>query len=257
MEVDFPENTVSPRLDDLVHDSSNRNTWKLVGEWFGTDYAILGRVKCLNHRRGEPPEDTVFMLKFLPYTLNEDGNPEREVRFQEHIARFGLAPKIIDSWITPTGVAMVMEKLDIELGDLLVKYESLEVKNLIMASALSLIQRLHNEGAYHGDTHLNNIMVVAGGSPFINDPKRPLPPHDPNSEVARYKAQGYRFYFIDFGESECLVQPTLPIVKRDYTLLEGAIYDLLHDFPGEALRSIYDSLVITIKSIGATSLSEL
>jgi hypothetical protein len=245
----FPENTVSPRLKTLVHDSSNRNMWELVGQWFGTDNAILGHVRCLNHYPGKPPEDTIFMLKFLPYKLNADDKALHELRTQAEASRFRLAPNIIDSWTTPTGIAMVMEKMDIDLGDLLTSSKSLAVKNLVIASAISLIRRTHIKGFYHGDVSMSNIMAKASVSPaFAEQPDRYLAPDDPTSEVAAYKALGYRFYFIDFGEGGLLEEPTSIKIIHDYLYLEESLYDLLHDFPGEALRNIYDSLVILIKA---------
>jgi tRNA A-37 threonylcarbamoyl transferase component Bud32 len=240
----FPEDTIAPRLETLVHDGSNKNAWKLVGDCFGSNSVLLGRVRCPNHCLDQPPADTIFILKFLPYASHQDGKAAKEIRLLNKAAGVGLAPHIIDSWRTPTGIAIVQEKLDMALDDLLLLYKSLEVRRLIMDSVLDLIRKLHEHGIYHGDAHLGNIMVAATDYPGIG---RPLETSDDaNFEMAMYVGSLYRYYFIDFGDAGLLEQNVSSRkTKRDYRCLKSSLMNLHYDFPGEGLRALYDDVAVT------------
>jgi len=245
--ADFPANTVSPRLDTLIHDGSNRNSWVLAGKWWGTDYAIMGPVKTLNHERGKAPEDTIFMLKFLPFTLNDEEKAMRELQLQHKASIAGLSPIIIDSWTTPTGIAIVMNKLELDVGELLTSYHSHGSQHLIMTSVKVLISKLHRAGIYHGDISFTNLMVSMGNRSRLTDDISGLTPEDPTLEVVRYKNAGYRFYIIDFGEGG-LIGTDFSKVKSDYIRLEEDVGDLLTEFPSEALRNVYDCLVVAMET---------
>jgi len=98
-------------------------------------------------------------------------NFHKEVMLQQKVAKAGLAPPIVTSYITPTQGIVVMEKMNKTLLDHMNEYliyaqlhnlSTAEIERTAQIFATNmgdLLIRLHQQGIYHGDAHLNNVMT--------------------------------------------------------------------------------------------------
>ncbi len=132
-----------------------------------------------------------FVLKYLPYDNgNTDEMIDNEIKMQMQCAKLDLCLPLIDFEFSERGATLVMRKLDYTIANLFLQYKSLAVRNLILSNVLLLIEKLHSNGFYHGDLHLNNMMVKsqAGDIPVSTN------------ELDLYTLRNYKYYFIDFGK---------------------------------------------------------
>ncbi len=134
-----------------------------------------------------------FVLKYLPYDNgNTDEMIDNEIKMQMKCSKLDLCLPLIDFELSETGATLVMRKLDCTIANLFLQYKSLAVRNLILSNVLLLIEKLHSNGFYHGDLHLNNMMVKSKcDGEVMSD----------TSELEFYTLQNYKYYFIDFGKS--------------------------------------------------------
>ena len=143
-----------------------------------------------------------YVLKYLPF---DNGNSEQgirnEIEMQNEVAKINLALPVIDYWFSDEGGSIVMDKLDYTAANLFTVYRSDAERTLILANILMILSNLHSSGFYHGDLHLNNIMI-----------------------------KGRDYYFIDFGMSGRMNRLTnLKNKYKDY----GDIYDHLLELQDE------------------------
>lgn len=265
------DNLLYPKLETIYTDGSGREMWEPVGKKMETDYASISDVISIN---AGFVSDKIYILKYLPYSITTREMILNQINLQVKSAELGVSPKVIDAWFSSTGGMFVMEKLNIDVGTLLVESKSLAVKHLILASILSLLGKLHLHNIYHGDVHFGNIMAISEDEcpTYKPDPTMKSLETNGGEESLAYAIKRYRFYLIDFGEggyisegkhildggvsiSDCskgkpvpprtvsTVNPTR-IIRLDYNHLGDSLYDLLGDFYTPALRSVYDTFVI-------------
>lgn len=101
----------------------------------------------------------------------QQANFHKEVMLQQKVAKAGLAPPIVTSYITPTQGIVVMEKMNKTLLDHMNEYfiyaqlhnlSFPEIERTAQIFAINmgeLLIRLHQQGIYHQDAHLNNVMT--------------------------------------------------------------------------------------------------
>ena len=113
--------------------------------------------------------DCQYVLKYLSF---DNGNTEQgirnEIKIQNEVAKINLALPVIDYWFSEEGGSIVMDKLDYTTANLFTVYKSDAERTLILANILAILHKLHSNGFYHGDLHLNNIMVKGKDYCFID-----------------------------------------------------------------------------------------
>ena len=152
-------------------------------------------------------KDCEYVLKYMAF---DNGNSEEgirnEIEMQNECAKINLALPIIDFWFSTEGGSIIMNKLHCTVANLFTAYKSDVERTLILANILMILQKLHSNGFYHGDLHLNNIMI-----------------------------EGKDYYFIDFGMSGRLTNLDLDLdLKRkykDYTDILDHLLDLQDEDP--------------------------
>jgi len=121
----------------------------------------------------EPCHHITKIVKFsTDYDIKqEQANFHKEVMLQQKVAKAGLAPAIVTSYITPTQGIIVMEKMNKTLLDHMNEYliyaqynslSSAEIEKTARIFAINmgdLLIRLHQQGIYHSDAHVNNVMT--------------------------------------------------------------------------------------------------
>ena len=166
-----------------------------------------------------------YVLKYLPFeSENTQEGIVNEVNIQTECAKFNLCLPVIDAWLCDKGGAIVMGKLDYTLANLFLLYKSDNVRKKILHEMLFLIQTLHSHNFYHGDLHLNNIMVKVGN--FDIDVE------ENNDEDELYELYHYKYYFIDFGMGGILNGKESENERRKYRDYSYA-YDHLQDLEEE------------------------
>ena len=134
-----------------------------------------------------------YVLKYMPYdNENTEEAIINEFNIQTECAKFDLCLPVIDAWLCDEGGAIVMGKLDYTVANLFLLYKSDFVRNKILQSILYLIRELHSHNFYHGDLHLNNIMVKVRNFNINFE-------EDEINEDKLYDLYDYKYYFIDFG----------------------------------------------------------
>ena len=176
-----------------------------------------------------------FILKYLAYDKgNTDEMIDNEIKMQRECAQFGLCLPIIDFYYSEIGGTLVMRKLDYTIANLFLQYKSLAVRNLILSNILFLIERLHSKGFYHGDLHLNNIMVKAKGFDKVGE----------MNELEFYMIQNYTYYFIDFGKAGTM--DTFCYYK-DYSEVYDHLYELSEE--DSSLKPILETMRIYMNNL--------
>ncbi|HMP29452.1 MAG TPA: hypothetical protein PKD85_07620 [Saprospiraceae bacterium] len=221
---------IYPKIETIYNDSSGRNTWEEIkqahssrGGQISPYSTLICDVICTNYTSNHC--DQIYILKFIPfeaYRVSEARDIiNNEIKLQKDSSRIGVSPPIVDSWFSDVGGVIIMEKLEIDVETLLTKYKSLEVIHLIFANITNVIDKLHLNGIYHGDLHLQNIMAISTGDTKYDE-------KDEN-ELVLFTKKGYRFYLIDFGEGGYLkYHPKL--IKGDYEALQDHFVDILKPF---------------------------
>lgn len=164
--------------------------------------------------------DCDYVLKYMPFDKeNTEEGITKEVNIQNKCAALNLSLPVIDAWLCDKGGALVMKKLDYTIANLLAEYTTDAVRSLILANIVMILDKLHLHGLYHGDLHLNNIMVKENNKNI-----------DRNlHELEIYNLTRYSYYFIDFGMSGELNEKTQKYIYKDYS----DVYDHLLDLQDE------------------------
>lgn len=149
---------------------------------------------------------------------------KKEVKLQNSIAEIGLSIPVLDAWVCKHGGVMIMKILKQTVSDLLYEYRTITVRTVIISEVLSLLKTLHSEGFYHGDSHLNNIMVDYNSDNY----KKSIGEY-PNNELKRYKRVGYKYYFIDMGRSGILNKDNQQEIKQDFIKVYTDLKHLVED----------------------------
>ncbi len=169
-----------------------KKIWRIVGPRLGA--GVYGSVyaACKN-------TDCSYVFKIIPLSLHHFTvkSFDREVRAQQILARLGLALEVIDSWVcsdTTVGV-IIMRVLDMTAGSFLKDRSGATIEDHIalIKASLELLSSLHEAGYYHGDPHLDNIMLKKVSS---------MGPHTFNSSLGYF-----RVYFVDMGRTGSLSKP--------------------------------------------------
>lgn len=177
-----------------------------------------------------------FVLKYLSYeNSNTDEMIDNEIKMQNECAKFGLCLPLIDFYFSETGGTLVTRKLDYTIANLFLQYKSLAIRNLILSNVLLLIERLHSKGFYHGDLHLNNIMVKA---------KEVQKTVEDENELEFYMSQNYTYYFIDFGKAGKMEDE---YCYKDYSEVYDHLYELCEE--DTSLKTIIQIMKISMDNL--------
>jgi serine/threonine protein kinase len=188
----------------------SRITNKRVGKGGqGTVY-----VACCNETEKKSSEDCTHLVKKIKITSARQLEKfKTEVVLQSLAAYYGFAPKIFKCWIEGDGKNktgfFIMEKMDRSLSDVLneCKYDE-EKTNQVFKKVDALIRKLHDISIFHGDIHLDNVMVHNG----------------------KYK-------IIDFGDAVLKEDLTSSDLKNEYGRLAGSEYDLFEKMVQHKIKS--------------------
>lgn len=149
---------------------------------------------------------------------------KKEVKLQNAIAKVGLSVPVLDAWVCKHGGVMIMKVLKETISDLIYEYKTLTVRTIIISRILSLLKTLHFNGFFHGDSHLNNIMVD-----YSTDSYKKAASIYPNNELKRYEKIGYKYYFIDMGRSGRLDEDSQQEIKQDFIKVYTDLSHLVED----------------------------
>ncbi len=212
---------LQPTEDIVIRDDSGRTSWSLRGEWQGGDNGSIIEVVCNNDSTTENPK--TYIMKYIPFYIRDREQVMREITLQHEASLLGVSIPIIDSWFTESGGVMVMDKLDIDVGQILTndQFPSLEMKHLVVAEVMGLLVRLNSNGICHGDVSMTNVM-------------------------ARWIGSTYRLYLIDFGEA-FIIKDQLAYKNNDLGNLEAELRDLQYDFPSLNMRNLQETVGAFIK----------
>ncbi len=170
---------------------------------------------------------TIYIQKCLEY--NDKTMIDNELKISNKMSSLGIGPHVIDI----IDQCIIMEKLDITVDDLLMKYKNINVRYLILNKIISLISSMHSFGFYHGDISFSNIMVKIYNE--INS----------SNEIEKYSNSNYRFYLIDFeysGEIDNTVSNNIT-TNKDWDYLAQSFYDLYLDFQEDSLLRMRDIII--------------
>ena len=194
----------------------------------GTDgtYGEIWSVCCAH--------DCNHVLKYMPYNDGNRFNAKEdiinEINTQNKCAAIGLCPVVQDAWLCETGGVFVMELYKMTAKQLLLLYKDITDKQKILANIITLLDKLHRHGIYHGDLHLDNIMI-----------KSLLANED------RYNDSNYEYYFIDFGKGGTFTTMSDMNIKNDYIEIAAHIQDMINEYPNNNFDQLYDTMKIYMK----------
>ena len=164
--------------------------------------------------------DCNHALKYMPYNdgirMNSTQDIINEIKMQNACADVGLCPYIQDAWLTDKGGVVVMDLYKITAKQMLLMHDSIVEKQKILAYIVTLVDKLHRYGIYHGDLHLDNIMVSTDN----------------------------KYYFIDFGKGGRFTNMNDPHIKEDYIDISAHIQDLIDEYPDNNFTELYDTMKI-------------
>lgn len=211
----------------ITSENSCSHKWKLL-KTIGTDgtYGEIWSSCCA--------ADCNHVMKYLPYDDGERINNRydiiNEMKIQNACAQLGLCPSIQDAWLCETGGAFVMKLYKMTVRELLLLF-NFEGKQKILANVIVLMDKLHNHGIYHGDLHLDNIMVD-----IIN-----------NNIEKNYNDDNFKYYFIDFGKGGQFNDINDPHIKDDYVDVSSHVQDLIDEYPDQDFDKLYEVIKIYMK----------
>lgn len=140
-----------------------------------------------------------FVIKVINGDRDTQEDIKQEVTMQNKMADHNLALRVEDWWLCKNGKggAIIMPILKETLGRY-IQGQYISVKDVIakIKMALILMQNLHKNGMYHGDSHINNIMLG-------------------------YESN--KLYFIDQGRSGTINKNNLYNLLYDYSYLATTI----------------------------------
>lgn len=168
-------------------------------------------------------KDCTYILKYQPYKEEDEllGTPKvdrefvlNEVRMHKMLSDLGLAPKLVDSWLCENGGVMIMKALSITVSSY-IKHNIDNERDCIamVIKCLGLLNKLHILGYYHGDSHIDNMMLD----------RRRL---SETGELEEFTP--YRLYFIDMGLSDILPEDKeekLLKIKNDYIIFGTSLHE--------------------------------
>jgi len=150
-----------------------------------------------------------------------------EINLQNSCAAIGLCPGVTDAWFSLTGGVMVMDLYEMTARQLLLKYTDITDRQKILANIVTLLDKLHRLGIYHGDLHLDNIMIRE------------------NNASSKYTDSNYVYSFIDFGKGGRFDRMDSQRIHNDYIEIAAHIQDLADEYPG--FDELYETMKIYMK----------
>ena len=203
---------------ELILDSpqSCKHDWKMT-EVIGTDgtYGEVWAVCC--------QDDCNHALKYMPYDDVKSGRQNtkediiNEMKLQQTCAEKGLCPFIKQAWMCRAGGAIVMDLYDVTVRQLLTETVDINVHANILAYVLALVDKLHRHGIYHGDLHLDNVMV--------------------NKKLNKYQ-------FIDLGKGGTFTNMDDIHIQDDYIEIASHIQDMTFEYPDHKFDKLYETMKI-------------
>jgi serine/threonine protein kinase len=143
-------------------------------------YGIIYNTTCEDKACG--PDDQVcesskcsYVAKWISTIpgmsiINPLDNPLTEAEIQSRASDIDIAPVVYQVLICPSGALIIMDKMDQTLGEKLLKRGvTLAEKKQLIEKAFRCVDKLHNLGYVHRDTHLNNFMIDSNGNVKIID----------------------------------------------------------------------------------------
>ena len=179
--------------------------WEITNLMIEMETSLIYNVVCKgvhnsqqNKLQHVDSDDIEYVLKFLSFESYEKSQYEHletlvreEVEIHNKCYEIGISPEIIEAWICEKGGVIIMTKLQQTVGSLLREYRSNTIKIRIITEVLLLMDKMHSQKIFHGDTHEENFMVSyckQDNKVFIN-------------EKDKYESMKYRFYVIDLGST--------------------------------------------------------
>ncbi len=214
----------------IKSDSSCDTYWRLLEE-IGEEgsHAEIWSVCC--------NENCNHVLKYMPYENNTFDAILNEMRIQNGCSIIGLCPKIEDAWICKDGGVIVMDLYEMTVKQLLLEFKTDAVRNKILAHVVSMVDKLHIKGIFHGDLHLDNIMVKS-----TNKTKHT------EDESKLYDEREYKYYFIDFGNGGTFNTMDDIHVEDDYIEISAHLRDLIDEYPEDTgFVRLYEIMKIYMK----------
>jgi len=108
----------------------------------------------------------LYVLKLIQIQTQSISKSLEEADIQRFVSELGLAPRIYETFVGPTNVAIIMDMLPITLSSKL--EEGNETKKLI-DDVFILIQKLHDNNIVHLDMNIQNFMIDSNGDVKIID----------------------------------------------------------------------------------------
>ena len=175
-------------------------------------------------------------LKYMPFNdgvrINTREDIINEINVQNACAVYNLCPTIQDAWISPNGGVMVMNLYKMTAKQLLLQFDNILDRIQILANIITLLDKLHRIGVYHGDLHLDNIMVD-------------YQPYDDITNTSKYIDTNYRYSFIDFGKGGRFTNMDDKHIYDDYVEVAAHLRDLCDEYEG--FDELYKHMVIYMK----------
>ncbi len=182
---------------------------------------------------------------YKPFTKQDIIN---EINLQKKCADLGLCPAIYDSWLCGSGGVIIMPSLQITARRLIISnMNDIKVLLEILDNIYNLVDKLHKNKLYHGDMHLNNIMIKAS---FSGSLEKRLPgtkgPRTSGSRGSEFKDDKY--YFIDLGSASESSIIDKDKERNDYISLYMDLHNLSDNNPdNENLKILETSILEKIK----------
>lgn len=130
-----------------------------------------------------------------------------------------------------------MDLFHITIANLFLVFKNKLVRQMILANIIVLLEKLHIHGIYHGDLHLNNIMVKGNIINFNN-----------LSEEEFFETENYKYYLIDFGKSGRFKNMDDYHIYRDYDNILGHLLDIVDENPkDEGLKDLVKTMKVHMK----------
>ncbi len=123
-----------------------------------------------------------------------------------------------------------MELYRMTVRQLLLLYNNIADKQKILANIITVIDKLHKYGIYHGDLHLDNIMIKSK-----------------SLSKTKYNDLDYEYYFIDFGKGGVFTSMNDLHIQNDYIEIASHIQDLIDEYPDNNFDELYETMKIYMK----------
>ena len=249
----------------ITTDQSCNHLWT-TQEMIGTDgtYGEIWSVCCVGdddneigfnktNKTNKTNKNCSHVMKYMPYDdgirQNTQNDIINEISLQQACSSVGLCPQIQEAWLCETGGAFVMSVYKMTTRQLLLQFPDIKDKQQILANIITLTDKLHRYGIYHGDLHLDNIMVkTINNNIYENNPENnPEYKYNDDNYEYKYNDDNYEYYFIDFGKGGRFDSMNNTHIKNDYLDISSHIQDMIYEYPDNNFDELYKTMKIFMK----------